>query len=173
VNHGIAERSPPRSSWLLCNEWENEVSGKFWHEGLNFECHQCGWCCTFPGGAIYATEEEFHTIAAYLGLEYDDFLHNFTKAHGEHVSLISREEGPCIFYKNGCSVYPVRPTQCRTFPFWPEITKAKTRWDEQALTCQGIGKGRRWSRQEIREQLNQAKKPLLKITPDLPGKKPH
>ena len=40
--------------------------------------------------------------------------------------LIDGENGECSFLKdNKCSVYKARPTQCRTWPFWPEVMDAK------------------------------------------------
>ena len=47
-------------------------------------------------------------------------LHDFTEpesTNGERLSLRS-VEGKCIFYKSGsCSVYDLRPMDCRLFPF--------------------------------------------------------
>lgn len=140
-----------------------KIKKRFWHDGLKFECRQCGYCCTFPGGAIFGTELEFKKIAAFIKVSYEEFLKNYTKNVSGYVSLISRESGPCIFYENGCTIYPLRPTQCRTFPFWGEILKSEVRWQKQSETCQGIDKGRTWSGDEIREQLISNRVDLLKI----------
>lgn len=43
-------------------------------------------------------------------------------------AIQKKPNGDCVFLEDGkCSVYHYRPTQCRTFPFWPEhwITKFK------------------------------------------------
>ena len=32
-----------------------------------------------------------------------------------------------------CSIYDVRPIQCRTYPFWPSILKNKQTWEEEAV----------------------------------------
>ena len=94
---------------------------KFWKNGIQFDCHQCGNCCTFEGGAIYASEEEFIKIANHLNISEEDFYKQYTFDINNLVSIKSHSDGPCFFYKNGCSIYDVRPTQCRTYPFWPEI----------------------------------------------------
>jgi len=48
----------------------------------------------------------------------------------------------CSFLEgHGCSIHPAKPTQCRTFPFWPEIVERKAAWDRTARYCPGIGKG--------------------------------
>ncbi len=39
--------------------------------------------------------------------------------NGETV-LKLKENGDCVFWDDGCTIYPERPRQCRTFPFWGE-----------------------------------------------------
>ncbi len=46
--------------------------------------------------------------------------------------------GTCPFLdERGCRLHPDKPTQCRTFPFWPEITADPASIDY----CPGIGEG--------------------------------
>lgn len=48
----------------------------------------------------------------------------------------------CFFLReNGCSIHPVKPTQCRAFPFWPELVESTREWKKTARYCPGIGKG--------------------------------
>ena len=53
----------------------------------------------------------------------------------------------CVFLerddegKAGCSIYPVRPSQCRSWPFWPENLRSSTAWQRAAVTCPGMAKG--------------------------------
>ena len=42
---------------------------------------------------------------------------------------------------HGCSIHPAKPTQCRTFPFWPELVESKSEWNRTGRYCPGIGKG--------------------------------
>jgi Fe-S-cluster containining protein len=42
---------------------------------------------------------------------------------------------------NGCSIHPSKPTQCRAFPFWPELVENRRDWIETAKYCPGIGTG--------------------------------
>ena len=46
------------------------------------------------------------------------------KAQGR-VTLRERANGDCVFWdrKAGCTVYPARPAQCRTWPFWESVTE--------------------------------------------------
>ena len=58
-------------------------------------------------------------------------------------SLIEKKVGEdfhCIFLENGklCSVYDLRPVQCRTFPYWPEVMESRETWNTEKLECEGI-----------------------------------
>ena len=51
-------------------------------------------------------------------------------------------EKQCPFLEgHGCSIHPAKPTQCRTFPFWPELVESKREWNRTGKYCPGIGKG--------------------------------
>ena len=43
--------------------------------------------------------------------------------------------------ERGCSIHPVKPTQCRLYPYWPELVEDRKAWEEEAKSCPGIGKG--------------------------------
>jgi len=43
--------------------------------------------------------------------------------------------------ENGCSVHPVKPVQCRLYPFWPELVENRANWQAERAMCPGIGKG--------------------------------
>ena len=127
---------------------------KFWKKGLQFDCQQCGNCCTFEGGAVYGDESEFKKIASHLNLSLKEFYDRYTFIDKGQASLKSVAAGPCIFYDSGCSIYEVRPNQCRSYPFWPEILKSNYRWNQEAKSCKGIHSGKFWSSDEIKEQLD-------------------
>jgi Fe-S-cluster containining protein len=58
-----------------------------------------------------------------------------------------------------CSVYEGRPSQCRTWPFWPENMNART-WNREIVPfCPGVGKGRLYTAEEIKAAMDQD--PLL------------
>ncbi|MBR1671593.1 MAG: YkgJ family cysteine cluster protein, partial [Fretibacterium sp.] len=48
-----------------------------------------------------------------------------------------------------CSVYPVRPSQCRLFPFWPELLRSREMWELYAARCPGMNEGPLLSPAEI------------------------
>jgi uncharacterized protein len=47
-------------------------------------------------------------------------------------------EFECIFL-NGkmCSIYEHRPQQCGTFPWWPDVVRSKTSWENEKERCEG------------------------------------
>ena len=123
----------------------------WYHKGLRFECTQCGRCCTNRGeySFVYLTRADVKAIAGYLGLDRAEFLKRHCVRHEGLVSL--RMDSPaCEFLRadRTCGIYPVRPKQCATWPFWRENLEPEA-WEEVAEECPGIGKGRVYSRAEI------------------------
>ena len=116
----------------------------WYRDGLSFTCTQCGDCCTGDPGYVWVTRGEIGRLAKRVGLSVDDFGKRYVRRVGRRYSLIERQNGDCIFYDGGCTVYSARPAQCRTFPFWSENLKTRGAWDEVAEACPGVsgGKGR-------------------------------
>jgi uncharacterized protein len=120
-------------------------------EGLRFECQQgCIKCCAIPG-MIFVKEEELPTMAEYFKLSEEEFIEKYIlKYFGGVYRLNCDEEAPCMFLEEtGCGIYPVRPAQCRTFPFWPENINNPKNWFNLKKMCPGIGKGRLYTIDEI------------------------
>lgn len=123
----------------------------FFDEGIRFECTGCGKCCTGESGTIFINARESKAIAARLGVTVSAFLKKYAyPVKGGH-SLKEKANGDCVFLFNGkmCGIYEDRPTQCRTFPFWPETLRSEDRWRETCKACEGIGKGKLYSKDEI------------------------
>jgi Fe-S-cluster containining protein len=108
--------------------------------GLPFECSGCGQCCTGSPGYIWVNEEEIIQIAAYLKLSVKAFSERYLrKVKGKFSLLELPQTFDCIFLKDKkCEIYPVRPTQCKTFPWWPSHLKSAEDWKEAASRCEGI-----------------------------------
>ena len=122
---------------------------KWYKDGLRFSCTQCGNCCTGPPGYVWVSPEEVRRIAAFLDRE-DDWLPKDTlRRVGLKYSLREWSNGDCVFLvktadgKRTCSIYPVRPLQCRTWPFWSSNLKSPGTWKEAADTvCPGMNNGK-------------------------------
>ena len=79
------------------------------------------------------------------------FLKTYTfKAYGR-ISL--KEKKPsydCIFFKDKkCLIYPVRPFQCISFPFWPPNLASKQSWEDLKTNCPGIDQENLFSKEKI------------------------
>ncbi|MEM7680691.1 MAG: YkgJ family cysteine cluster protein [Planctomycetota bacterium] len=130
-----------------------ETTTEPWYrEGLKFECTRCGNCCTGPPGYVWFSPEEGRAIAKHLGVSESAFLRRYAERKLGRWSLTEVHRGPdqndCVFLtrdeqgKAGCSVYPVRPTQCQTWPFWPSNLESQDAWDESAAHCPGMRSGK-------------------------------
>lgn len=127
---------------------------KRWYEaGLRFACQRCGGCCRGEPGYVWVRDPEIVAIARLLTLSRAEVLHRYCRVVFGDVSLIERPNGDCVFWTpRGCEIYPVRPTQCRTFPFWPEYVRSAKAWSRALRRCPGCGQGRLYTADEI-EQL--------------------
>ncbi|HUU82421.1 MAG TPA: YkgJ family cysteine cluster protein [Phycisphaerae bacterium] len=129
---------------------------KWYAAGLHFECSQCGNCCSGPPGYVWVTKGQIKAIAEFLGREDGTLDKSQLRRVGLRYSLTERPGGDCIFLKRegdkaGCSIYPVRPTQCRTWPFWSENLRSSDGWNRAALLCPGMNVGRHYSFVAIEE----------------------
>ena len=123
----------------------------FFDDGIRFTCTQCGDCCRGEPGAIIAvSEEELISIADAWRLDPDTFRKMFVREVDKGLSLREKENGDCIFFEEGrCSIYDVRPMQCRTYPFWLKNLRSPEAWARTCRACEGIGQGRLYDRHEI------------------------
>ena len=133
---------------VLANEG-GESDDPWYAGGLRFTCTQCGNCCTGGPGYVWITTEEVARLAEFLGLTPEQTVERYCRKVGGPVEpegearagrvrlhfpggagepgAGSKGEGRDLpagggvpLRRRGCSIYPVRPLQCRTWPFWPE-----------------------------------------------------
>ncbi len=127
----------------------------WYHAGLRFRCTQCGSCCTGAPGFVWINDEELDKLAGLLGMLRGEAEKLHTRLVGGRRSLRERANGDCIFYEKaqGCTIYAVRPGQCRTWPFWESNVRTPEDWDETRLGCPGSGQGELISAEEITRRL--------------------
>ncbi len=79
-------------------------------------------------------------MAHFLAITLDEFKRKYTRRVGSRFSLIEMKQTySCIFLKdNKCRVYGARPTQCKTFPWWPQNISSEKAWKGAAYSCEGI-----------------------------------
>ena len=109
---------------------------------LKFECQAgCTNCCT-QKGFVYLTEADLARMAKFLKMRPADFERRHVYRTKTLLRLRMPRHTQCHFLReDGCSIHPVKPTQCRAFPFWPELVDDKREWRKTAAYCPGIGKG--------------------------------
>lgn len=123
----------------------------FYAEGIRFECQGSGKCCTSRGayGFVYVSPEDRRRFAKYFGLTTSAFTRKFCSTTEGHIHL-KNPDADCSFLDGKrCSVYEARPSQCRTWPFWPENMNAKAWAKEVTAFCPGVGKGKVHTRESI------------------------
>jgi len=140
----------------MCSQSDHPLA-PWYVAGLAFECSQCGRCCAGPEeGYVWLTEAEIIAIASHLGMDPVEVRKRYVrKAEGRYSLREVPRSHDCVFLTadqgngRGCRIYPVRPAQCRTWPFWDANLQDPTSWTLANLRCKGINRGRRFSFEEI------------------------
>ncbi len=109
---------------------------------LRFECQPgCTACCEQKGW-VYITERDIVRQAEFLGLSPAAYEARYVYRTKNQLRLRKPPGKACHFLESGrCAIHPVKPVQCRLFPFWPELVEDRASWDGAAVYCPGIGKG--------------------------------
>ena len=126
----------------------------FFDQGLIFECQKCGACCNGEPGIVIVYDDEVERIARYLSVEVASFVKKYLYPCKGSYSIREYDDGRCFFYHDECIVYPVRPRQCRAFPFWFENLRSPKKWRQICRQCPGIGSGKLYTKEHILEILH-------------------
>ncbi|TXD38507.1 YkgJ family cysteine cluster protein [Lujinxingia vulgaris] len=106
-----------------------------------FECTRCQRCCARPGQVEFSAPEAF-LAASFLQLPLAELTEAYMQPEGDGWIIDVDEGSPCPFLgKDGCVIHSVKPSQCRTYPFWPELIDEPGAWQAEAAWCEGIGQG--------------------------------
>lgn len=126
--------------------------------GLHFECMQCGGCCSGPDeGYIWLTKPEIKLIADFLKITEGQLRKKYIKWVSLRTTIIEHAgTKDCIFLLNSdgqkrCTIYPVRPNQCRTWPFWPSNLTSTNSWNKAAQKCPGVNRGRAYDVGQVKK----------------------
>lgn len=112
-------------------------------DGLRFECTRCGQCCTGDPGYVWVDDAEVAALAKFRGEPLREFIPLHTRTTRGQRTLKEKANGDCVFWEagRGCTVYPVRPKQCRTWPFWESNVESPEAWARTTQICPGSGRG--------------------------------
>ena len=110
--------------------------------GLRFECQPgCTACCE-QRGFVYLTEADVERAAAYLKMTPEAFEQKYVFRTRHMRRLRVPRDAQCSFLReNGCAIHEAKPTQCRIFPFWPELVDDRQKWKETTAYCPGLNTG--------------------------------
>lgn len=101
----------------------------------------CTRCCDVQG-YVYLTEEDLRRAAKFLGMSPAAFERDYVYRTAHLRRLRKPKDRQCHFLKDGgCAIHPVKPVQCRLFPFWPELVEDRKAWRATGTWCPGIGQG--------------------------------
>ena len=101
------------------------LAGRSWRLSLS-------WCLLFGGAMLLVVLTKMAYIGWGIGIEEVQF------------------GGLSGHAMRACAVYPVRPLQCRTWPFWPENLSSEQAWNHSAKRCHGMNAaGRTFSLNQI------------------------
>ncbi len=122
-------------------------------DALRFACQPgCIKCCE-QKGFVYLTETDLVRAAEFLGMAPALFERRYVYRTRNKLRLRVPRDSQCNFLRSdGCSIHPAKPTQCRIFPFWPELVESKREWKKTARYCPGIGQGPLIQIEAAREQ---------------------
>ncbi len=130
----------------------------WWSEGIRFQCQGSGKCCVSRGayGYVYVTLSDRRALAKLFGLPTGTFTRRYCDQDSNGYWKLNEFQKECQFLQDTkCGVYAARPTQCRTWPFWPENMSAKAWSKEVASYCPGVGKGKIWPQKEVQRMLRE------------------
>ena len=157
-----------------------DAAEPWYGEGLKFTCSQCGNCCTGGPGFVWISREEIVRLAEFLKITPEETVEKYCRKVDGQFSLKEFRNAAgnydCVFLKEDkvtapaskkgevvvstrrrCTIYDVRPLQCRTWPFWPENLWSRKTWDHAAKRCHGMNAGHRHFTREKIEALRDAK----------------
>ena len=110
--------------------------------GLHFTCTRCGLCCRGPGEVWFTQEEKAAALAAIAGTPLAEAVkERWRPAGADEVLDVKAGEACPLLGPDGCSIQAVKPAQCRTYPFWPELLHSREDWESEKGRCEGIDRG--------------------------------
>lgn len=141
---------------------QRNESIRWYAAGLAFECKRCGRCCAGPHeGYVWVTRNQVAAIAAHLGMSDKQMYARYIRKVRGRFSLKERPGSrDCVFLQEAsetqqhCAIYPVRPTQCRTWPFWQSNLSSPDSWSLAGVRCPGINHGKVTPLDQIEAQRN-------------------
>lgn len=105
--------------------------------------------------------DELPRIAEFLGTDEVGLVHDLNLVPEFDGWWLDVGGAPCPMLRDDrCTIHEVKPRQCATYPFWPEIVESARSWQNEQRSCPGIGRGEPWPPEKVRAF-------LAELDPDL------
>lgn len=134
---------------------------------FRFECARCGRCCV-GRGRVYVYPGDLSGLAGVLRVNRQELIDRYLAYRMEILRFVDGQEcnprlvvrkrgnGACVFLDNrSCSVHSAKPSHCRRAPLIVPILESTQGWAWFSRVCRGLGKGRTYTEEEIREALRE------------------
>ncbi|MEO8592991.1 MAG: YkgJ family cysteine cluster protein [Candidatus Solibacter sp.] len=133
---------------------------------MRFECQPgCTECCR-QQGLVYLSEADLQRAAEFEGMSAARFERKYVYRTRNRLRLRVPKAKHCHFLEEGgCRIHPAKPTQCRVFPYWPELVDHPKAWRKAAKYCPGIGQGPLVQIGAARAQADEMREALPKLYP--------
>jgi len=115
---------------------------------------------------VYLSEADLARAAEFVGMTPARFERKYVYRTPNRLRLRVPRGAHCYFLEQGgCGIHPAKPTQCRIFPFWPELVDHPRAWAKTAAWCPGIGQGPLIQIKSARAQAEEMRQALPKLYP--------
>ena len=102
-----------------------------------FKCTKCGDCCKGYGGT-FVTAQDIDAIAGYINTDPKHFVADYCQMSGGKPVLAQGKNSYCIFWDKLCTIHPVKPRMCKSWPFLESVLIDINNWHIMAASCAGI-----------------------------------
>jgi Fe-S-cluster containining protein len=109
---------------------------------MRFQCQPGCIACCEQKGFVYLTRDDIARLAEHLGITRAEFKRRYLCGSAPLLRFRKLRHKQCPFLlDDGCSVHAVKPLQCSSFPYWPELLANAAVRREAAHYCPGMNKG--------------------------------
>jgi uncharacterized protein len=109
---------------------------------MRFQCQPGCIACCKQKGFVYVTGDDIARLATHLGITRTEFRRRYLCGTAPLLRFRKQRHKECPFLlADGCSVHAVKPLQCSSFPFWPELLASAGERRQTATYCLGMNRG--------------------------------
>ena len=108
---------------------------------FDFACERSGNCCARPESFVRVSDADVTAIGNFLGLSEQGVRSRYVQRGSD--TLVAGLGTRCVFLEESpgaaaCTIYPVRPARCQSWPYWDELRGNSAMLAEAMRFCPGI-----------------------------------